>query len=317
MSKVISYITAIFVSLFLTASFAMAESGSNLSVRLEQPKTPTNQNSLKLVFVALEINGTNPITVKCFKKGPSDSDYSQFGSDIVLDAPGNTSYCQTDSSILNTEGTYNFYVTANSLSSNTVVVDYKTTGPGTPTDYNKSKEDSCHYRIKFKTADDSGKTVKVVLYRSDQTSFGADAGHQVDDMSIGSNTNNSFLNTIPDCNKEYYYALRAFDAAGNGSSITGDSFTTTTYTGGTTSTTTSTAPTTGALLTDKSDVKQESVDSADKTDETISPTPTEVNVTPSVLGSETSQTPFYKHPLFILGVFVIALGIYIFFNKRK
>lgn len=206
---------------FVSISFAAT------SVRLEQPKSPTNQNSFNLVFVALDTQD-NPVTVKCFKKGPSDAGFSQFGADITLSNGGNTDNCPVTSSVMNTNGTYSFYVEANGVISSTVTVDFNTSGPGTPSNYSKDHPTSCQYKISFKTADDGGKTVKVELYRSVNTSFNADSGTRVQTMGIGSNSNGTFTDNIPDCNATYYYAIRAFDSASNGSGLVGDSQTVTT-----------------------------------------------------------------------------------------
>ncbi len=197
-----------------------------LSVRLEQPKSPTGNNTFPITFVALSTD-SDQVTVKCFKKGPSDGVFSQFGSTISLAVGGDTGKCEVNSSVVNQKGTYQFYANGNNgtenISSSIVSVDYDNEGPGTPTNYSKDKILSCQYKIKFRTSDDGGKTTKVELYRSDNTSFTADSGTRVDTRSMGSNTDAEFVNGIPDCNKTYYYVLRAFDNAGNGSGIIGDS----------------------------------------------------------------------------------------------
>ncbi len=117
----------------------MAITGNTFYVRLGQPKSPTNQDSLKLTFVAGDLteNPTRSITVKCFKKGPSDGGYSQFDTDKVMIPGGNTDTCSVTSSILSTPGSYSFYVTADvpsepTLTSSTVTVDFNTSGPETP-----------------------------------------------------------------------------------------------------------------------------------------------------------------------------------------
>lgn len=199
----------------------------SLSVQIEQPKSPTNQNSFDITFVAMDIQG-RAITAKCFKKSPSDAGFSQFGSDISLTAGGNSGSCSVTSSVLSGDGTYNFYVStaagSDSVDSSTVSVTYNGSGPSTPVSYSK-EQSSCNYTIKFKTADD-GKTSKVKIYRSDQKSFTADSGTEVGTVNIGPNLEGSFTNVAPDCSKTYYFAIRAFDDAGNGSGVIGDSFTT-------------------------------------------------------------------------------------------
>lgn len=207
-----------------------------LTVRLGQPKSPTNQNSLKLTFVALEIGGTDNIAVSCYKKSPTDGDYIKF-QDLSLIPGGNTDYCSVDNNILNTAGTYSFKVIANGIKeSNIVSVDYNAYGPGNPVSYSKEKLNSCDYKIKFKTAND-GRTTKVELYRSDTTSISINFDHLITSQAIGPDTEGEFTNSVPTCGKEYYYAIRAVDNHDNASGILGDSFTTTTITGSTTSTT--------------------------------------------------------------------------------
>lgn len=223
------------VFLFTGTSFAAT------SVRLQQPGSPTNQNTFNITFVALDTENS-AVSVQCFKKGPSDGSFVAFGSAISLSAGGNTDVCQVNSGIVNTNGTYQFQVTAagsGSVTSNTVSVDYNNSTPGTPVSFSKNNLDGCNYKISFRTAPDSGKTVKVVLYRSPNSNFDVNSGSQVDSVNIGSDTDGSFNNNVPDCTKTYYFAIRAFDAYGNGSGVVGDSSTVTTTT---TTTVTTTAP---------------------------------------------------------------------------
>ncbi|OGH16649.1 MAG: hypothetical protein A3C30_04445 [Candidatus Levybacteria bacterium RIFCSPHIGHO2_02_FULL_40_18] len=242
MFKILSklLLSAVFVLLFI------AKADAAVSIRLDQPKSPTNQNNFKMTFVTLDTE-SDPVIVKCFKKGPSDGGFSQFGGDVAIAAGGNAGSCGSVSSFVSAEGTYQFYAEAtggsDTATSPTISVDYKTTGPGTPTNFSKDKS-ACVYKIKFKTADDSGKTIKVVLYRTDSSS--SEAG-EVDSISIGSNTEGQFENTIPDCNKEYFYAVRAFDAASNSSGLVGDSMSVTTTSTATTGGVAPTQTTGGAI----------------------------------------------------------------------
>jgi hypothetical protein len=165
--------------------------------------------------------------VQCYKKAPSDGGFSTLGSIIAVSPNGgnNTANCDA-TSIFGNNGTYQFYATAtagaDSVTTDTVSVDYETSGPGTPTNYNKTQSGSCSFQITFHTANDSGKTVKVIIFRDDATSFNLDSGTMIGTVNIGSNVDGSFTNTPPDCSKTYYYELRAFDSYGNGSGIVGD-----------------------------------------------------------------------------------------------
>ena len=246
MRKLLTLIRGLFVSLVFAGQVFAAI--PNLSARIEQPKSPTNINELDITVVTLDRQG-RAITVKCFKKGPSDGGYAQFGSDIAVTAGGNSVNCETNGGIVNSEGTYLFYAEAyadsETATTTTVSVDYKTSGPGTPTNYSKEKPTDCTYKIKFRTADDSGKTVKVRIYRSENTSFSLDAGTLITTVIIGSNTDGEYTDTIAPCNKTYYYAIRAFDSAENGSGVVGDSEVHTTTT--TTTTTTASGAPQGAV----------------------------------------------------------------------
>lgn len=225
---------------------AFAVVTNSTSIRLEQPKSPTNQDSFNVIFVALDTNSSQPVSVQCYKSGPTDGGvFSPFGGVITLpDTGGNTGNCQVTSSVINEgNGQYNFraVVTTGSTTptSNEVSVNFNSGGPGTPGDFSKDKS-SCTYTIKYKTADDGGKTVKVELYRSSDNVFTADSGTRVDTHFVGSNTTDTFTNTVSDCNKDYFFVLRAFDSFGNGSGLVGDS--SVTVTTGTATTTTVVTP---------------------------------------------------------------------------
>jgi len=238
-SKVATFILVL--SVFLSVAGGV-HAVTNLQIRLAQPKSPTRLNDFTLNYVALDLLGQN-ITVKCYMKKPSQG-YVQIGSDIAVLAGGNSGLCPLTSSMIDTNGTYQFYATAATASdtttSETISVDYNTSGPGTPSSYSKERISMCEYKISFKTADD-GKTVKVEIYRSENTSFTADSGTRVKTMAIGPNTNGTFNDIVGDCGKTYYYVLRAFDSSENGSGLVGDSVTVTT----TSTTTTTTSGTTG------------------------------------------------------------------------
>lgn len=291
------------------------------SIRLEQPKSPTNQNTFDINFVTLDTQNS-AIVVKCQKKGPSDGGFVQFGSDINVNPNGgNTGNCAVDSGVLGANGTYQFQATANSATSNIVTVDFNnSSGPDTPTNYSKEQLSSCVWRIKFKTANDSGKTVKVEVYRSDQTSFNADSGTRVATVSIGSNTDGQADVTSPDCNKTYYFAVRAFDTFGNGSGVVGDSVTITVNPTTTASSSPSSAggaiPVSGggarAILGEKSQVSGEveatsTASSSPKAQPTASPAPK--NQTPGLFS--------IKNITIGVGVLAALALIYYFLLRKK
>jgi hypothetical protein len=289
---------------------------ANISVRLGQPKTPTNQNNLKLTFVALEVGGTANITVDCYKKYSSDSSYVKFDSKTLIPG-GNTDYCSVDSSILSNAGEYKFYVEANGVVSNTVSIDYNKNYPSTPGSYSKERLNDCDYKIKFKTADD-GRTVKVELFRSDTKNISLDSGGRVASQNIGPNTEGSFINSVPSCGKEYFYVIRAVDSSDNVSGTTGDSSTVTTVsTTSTTGTITTETNAQGALLAgDGSQVSEDKTTPQDESTITLedgTEAPSTESETPEVLGTETSKKFDYRWFL----VALVVIGGYFFFRSKK
>lgn len=304
-------LTAISIVGILLPSSVMA--AGPLTVRLGQPKSPTNQNSLKLTFVALEIGGTDNIAVSCFKKSPSDSDFQKF-QDITLIPGGNTDYCNVDSSILNSNGTYSFKIIANGVKESSVVtVSYNTSGPSTPEGYSKERIDDCNYKIKFHTANDN-ETVKVELFRSDSTSISINPNSIASSLTIEPNKDGEIVDRIPVCGKEYFYVLRAVDNSDNVSGTTGDSVTTIT-----TTTTSATAyPTQSALtVASGSQVNEGASATPTTTEEAISGTPTGITSsesgTPAVLGTQTSKWGNLKW----LSIPLLLLAAFFFYKSKK
>lgn len=208
------------LALFLFAGSSFAAT----SVRLQSPSANTNNTSLSLTFVA-QTTTTSDVNVQCYKQGPSDGGLNAVGSAINLSNPGNTSTCNFNLDQGN--GTYQFKViaTAGSETANSDVVstNYNNSKPGTPQYIGKDKISACVNRIKFKTADDGGKTVKVEIYRADKTTFDVNDGSKLGTVTVGSNEYREYDDTLVSCDTVFYYALRAFDIFGNASDVVGDS----------------------------------------------------------------------------------------------
>ncbi len=216
---------ALQVLILLTAAlvFTSKAYAANLLIRLEEPKDPNNLDSLDLNFVTLDIENRT-VTVKCYKKGPGDAVFSQFGGNIVTIPGGDDGYCPVNSSILSGMGAYKFYATADAgadptETSQTVTIQHDDQRPGKPHNLNKDKNGSCKYDISFTTDNDGGDTVRVEVYRSDDKQFYVNSSTKFKDIAVGSDTDVDFTTDRPTCGRTYYYAVRAFDAAGNGSKV--------------------------------------------------------------------------------------------------
>jgi uncharacterized repeat protein (TIGR01451 family)/LPXTG-motif cell wall-anchored protein len=194
---------------------------SNLSVKIETPKSPVSDPNFKIGFVALDILGRS-VTVDCEKKGPSDGSFSTFET-IPLIVGGSSGDCIVNNSVMTGDGTYLFHVTATAGS------DSETTGdvsvklvsgtPSTPLNYSRAAG-SC--TVGFTTAND-GLTDKVELYRSLSSTFTADASTLVaTSASIGPNVAGTITDPNGDCGGSYFYAIRAVALSGLGSGFVGD-----------------------------------------------------------------------------------------------
>lgn len=204
---------------FLSAQVATA---APLAVQIETPDTIVNNPNFKIGFVALDIKESRPVRVECY-----ETTYGLFET-YNLATGGGSGDCQVTAIILPVDGDYSFHVKAIAtdegseiVTSETVSVELATSAPGTPYDYRRD-DSSCLNNISFKTAADGGKTVKVELYRSLSKSFMADASTFVAEQTIGSDVSGTFAIVAPSCSNDYFYALRALETHGNGSSFVGD-----------------------------------------------------------------------------------------------
>lgn len=235
----------------LASGSAFAVQSTNIYIGLENPATPTNMDKFSISFTALDIL-SRPLTVKCYKVNP-DSSEVQLGADIAVKAGGNSGECSLENNPLTEDQkTYKFYAVASAegdaYRSDTISVEFDRSGPGTPSDYSKEKIGNCIYKIKF-TAHHDGNTEIIRIYRADVTQFIADSGSQIGQVGISPDQKGEFTDlNIPDCNKTYYYVIRAFDKTGNGSSLVGDYYTVFTSTTTPTITTVGAIPVTGSNI---------------------------------------------------------------------
>jgi len=318
MNKIIKL--AVSAMIFGILSTGSAYALDSLTVRLENPKSPTYLRDYTITFVALDIQD-RAVVVRCYKKAPSEAGFSIFDSDKNLSAGGGTGTCNVTSSIISAEGTYEFYVRASadgdSTQSNSVAVEYKTGGPGAPTNYSKERPSNCSYKIKFRTADDGGRTVKVEVYRSDQTNFDTNDSTRVGSVSLSSNTDGEYTQDVPECGKDYYYAIRAFDNAGIGSDVVGDRIEKVVY-----PTTTTVSPTQGAIsITGAAATKAESEEAVEEATAAQAEETTEAG---KILGEATpgkavglwSMIAANKWPIAI-GALLILAALWIFLRKLR
>jgi LPXTG-motif cell wall-anchored protein len=218
---VIPVIMFIGILSFFSPTNIYADSGLNL--RVEQPKSIFNKKDMKLGFVALDINNRE-ISITCEKKGPSDSGFVAFGSTIALPNGGGNGDCTLNSSLLTSNGSYQFKVNAiagSDSATEIVNMTLDTDKPASVLNYSKNKV-ACTNVITFRTSGD-GQTQKIQIFRSTNTTFNANSETLVYESAATPNQNIEYIDTLPNCNIDYYYAVRAVDGANNSSLFVADS----------------------------------------------------------------------------------------------
>lgn len=191
----------------------------SLVLRVSEPKTPDNKAFI-VDYVVLDIEN-HPVTVGCYKKNPADTFFTKL-SEVTTKAGGDSGICTIGEADLSSEGLYAVKVTASANGtekSEEVAVLYKNTGPKKPKYIEKDKVDSCEYEIKVKTANDD-KTSYIEIYRSSKKDFTVGDGTRIKTVSIGADEVYEFTHKLygSDCGSSYY-AVRAFDDAGNPSDV--------------------------------------------------------------------------------------------------
>ncbi|MBP8961094.1 hypothetical protein KBG31_02635 [Patescibacteria group bacterium] len=194
-------------------------SPESLFLRISEPKTPDNR-SFVVDYVALDIQN-NPIKITCLKKSPQETFFTPF-LEVTTKAGGDSGVCAIDGNILSTEGIYTVKVTAEvngTAKSEEVAVLYKKTGPQRPKYIEKEKVNNCEYEVTVKTSDDS-KNAYIEIYRSAKKDFTVGASTRVKTMDVTANKTYEFTHKLygGDCGSSYY-AVRAFDSAGNPSDV--------------------------------------------------------------------------------------------------
>ncbi len=319
MNKIFKSLLISIFGLFLFAGSSFAAT----SVRLQQPAANTNNTSLSLTFVA-QTTTSSDVNVQCYKQGPSDGGLNAVGSSISLSNPGNTSTCNFNLDQGN--GTYQFKViaTAGSETANSDVVgtNFNNSTPETPQYVGKDKISACVNRIKFKTANDSGKTVKVEIYRADKTTFDVNSGSRIGTVTVGSDTYKEYDDTLVNCDTVFYYAIRAFDIYGNGSGVVGDSSTTFNVTNPTTVTQQGAIPvTTGqggsALGTGTGGTGENKEVLGTESSKTIKPSENKSNLSTNPIAQTTNWILGHKKISFLVLLVILGLAYYLYRRYYK
>jgi len=225
------------VTLGFFTLFSFKVYAASTVVRLSEPKSPVG-DEFDLVFVAMDINDpVRQLTAKCFVQKPGEVDFSStpFHTETIASSEvGDSRICTVTNSILDQEGQYSFIVKVtpdggSEVKSNIVSITYDGNGPDKPKYIEKEKVNGCVNKITLKTADDD-ETTSVQVFADDDKEIDIDDSHKIETENIGSDEKFEFEHTVSgdDCDKTWYYAVVAFDDAGNASKPRSEVITTTT-----------------------------------------------------------------------------------------
>ena len=293
------FLKSLLISVFLLFAFAGVARAGNLMIQGIDMPSWVNWEPLYISYTALEADG-NPVNVKGYIKKDGEGWQEVGNSDKLSDT------FKVERSYYPGDGVYKIYFHAVS-SSETVDtpeesfnVDF--TAPNGVSEYRKERKDANIYKICWKNPDNDDFD-RVIIFRSEKTNEGFS---NVAEVSGSKNEEKCYENGTSD-SRNYYYALRAIDNAGNASSVVGDSEITATTVLGASVTATPTPTTMGLPLAK------------------VSPQTTPATEEGQILGGETSKAAEQKPGLVqtlnnkvvkfgfwkVLGIIIIVLGIVI------
>jgi hypothetical protein len=190
---------------------------TSLNVKIAEPKTPTAKSKFDIGFVTLDSDGKN-VTVEC-----KESSYGTFQTH-ALRPGGDSGVCNVDEKVITKSGIYEFFVIAKtssgSVTSQKVKVEVLLDTPSPVEEYEKTKK-SCTYELNFTTPNEQNIS-KVQIFRSETNTFTADQTTLVEEISVTPNQKVTYTDTLPDCEKDFYYALRTLNKVNNTSSFVVD-----------------------------------------------------------------------------------------------
>lgn len=289
----------IVLGMLITLSMAHTTLAMTPVVHITQLPEYTTTNSFKLSYSALT---DDPASISAqFSAKKDGGAYTAFGGTFA----GANGQVQVTDVQIPTDGKYCFIVEIAGASSETCST-YDSTHPANPYNFRKEQVGVTTMRIRWTNPSDTDYDV-TYIYRGEQPDFSADEGHKVGGLGGTFNEEMSYDdNGLDLANKTYYYAIRSFDKAGNGSGLIGDSVVNTTVLG------TSTGTGTGGSVTALPKEKTGEVLSEETT------TPTEAVEKPSVVNQALTRIATGSKLKWIaLGAFLIGIASYFILRRRK
>ncbi len=174
-----------------------------------------NKENFYLSYSALS---ENPISAQFYVRKDGDATWRTVGSPLN-GASGQVEVKPSD--IYSGDGKYFFKVLINGgTASDETSTTIDRSGPDPVRDYRKEKIADGHYRLHWRNPDNADYD-RVKIYRSENTDFTADSSTEVGTVWGTAGSEMTWENAAAP-GKEYYFAIRAIDKAGNASSIVAD-----------------------------------------------------------------------------------------------
>lgn len=225
----IAILSTLSCMLALVLSPAMAQAANDWQLKISVPQSPLNSSSFTVQYTALAIDA-HSFTVQLYQ------DETLVGTQVTSADPNGVNGNSGAFPVTAPDGHHTFHLVATRASDNDVktadvAVDVDATAPAAPTYLGKSRTGNT-YTIQF-TAPTTPDVKEIRIYSSTSLTFTANSGTQVGVVAVAPGQTTSFTYTASS-SAERFHAVRAFDAAGNGSTAVGDSQTviTTTTVGG-------------------------------------------------------------------------------------
>jgi len=222
----------------LVLPFILVQKVSAVTAQISITKLPAyiNYQGFKLSYSAINNDPSN-IQVQ-FSSNKEGGAYAPFGP-VLTGASGQVSVDAGQIGESDKKYCFKVEMVVGGSASDETCTTFDQTPPGEPGSYSKEKVNPNYYIIRWHTPNNDDFS-RVFVYRGTEPSFNADGSHKIAEVGGAKDTDAKWEDNGLDGTKDYYYALRAVDFAGNSSALVGDRGTV-----AGTSTTSTVAPTSG------------------------------------------------------------------------
>ena len=213
MIKFLKALSLTFILLFSLISVVKAvDCTGSICLKAKTISTWVNFQPLYISYTALE-SGGNPIEVKGYIKKEGEA-WQEVGTSNEL-----ADTFEVSRNYYPGDGIYKVYFREvnNGVSTAEEEFNVDFTAPGSVSNYSKERKSANVYKICWKNPNDDDVN-RVIIFRSEKTDEGFS---KVVEVSGSKDEEKCHENGTPD-NKDYYYALRVIDHAGNASGAVGD-----------------------------------------------------------------------------------------------